>query len=79
MLKWDSLGRWDRQTGGDKFFNIKRLSSKVRMKQSSEELQKDRPKVIVAIPCFNTECFVAALVSETNKYVDQVIVIDHQV
>ena len=35
-----------------------------------------RPKVVAAIPCFNTEPFIAEVVSKARKYVDQVIVID---
>jgi glycosyltransferase involved in cell wall biosynthesis len=33
-------------------------------------------KVVVAIPCFNTERFIGALVSKARKYVDHVIVIN---
>lgn len=35
-----------------------------------------QPKIIAAIPCFNTEPFIADVVSKAKKYVDQVIVID---
>jgi glycosyltransferase involved in cell wall biosynthesis len=35
-----------------------------------------QPKIIAAIPCFNTERFIADVVSNAKKYVDQVIVID---
>jgi len=35
-----------------------------------------RPKVVAAIPCLNTEPFIAAVVTRAKKYVDQVIVID---
>lgn len=35
-----------------------------------------RPKVIAAIPCFNTETSVTSVVANAKKYVDQVIVID---
>jgi len=44
--------------------------------QSSQHSVKTRPKVVAAIPCFNTEPFVAAMVPRARKYVDQVIVID---
>ncbi|MCL0098637.1 glycosyltransferase [Dehalococcoidia bacterium] len=40
------------------------------------EAQQTRPKVLAAIPCFNTEPFIADVVSNAKKYVDQVIVID---
>jgi cellulose synthase/poly-beta-1,6-N-acetylglucosamine synthase-like glycosyltransferase len=33
-------------------------------------------RVIAAIPCFNTQSTIAAVVTKTKKYVDQVIVID---
>lgn len=35
-----------------------------------------QPKIIAAIPCFNTERFIADVVSNAKKYVDQVIVIN---
>ena len=40
------------------------------------EAQQTRPKVLAAIPCFNTEPFIADVVSNAKKYVDRVIVID---
>ena len=46
------------------------------MPQSSQPSQETRPKAIATIPCFNTEPFIANVVSNTKKYVDQVIVID---
>jgi len=46
------------------------------MRHSGQSSEKTRPKVIVAIPCFNTEPFIAGVVSKAKKYVDQVIVID---
>lgn len=46
------------------------------MLQSSQPSQETRPKVIAAIPCFNTEPFIADVVSKARKYVDQVIVVD---
>jgi len=42
----------------------------------SQPSQATRPKVIAAIPCFNTESFIADVVSRARKYVDQVIVIN---
>jgi len=42
--------------------------------QSSQHSQKNRAKVIAAIPCFNTEPFITDVVSKARKYVDQVIV-----
>jgi glycosyltransferase involved in cell wall biosynthesis len=38
--------------------------------------EQTKLKVIAAIPCFNTEHFIADVVSRARKYVDQVIVID---
>ena len=38
--------------------------------------EKARPKVVAAIPCFNTEPSVAAVVARARKHVDQVILID---
>jgi glycosyltransferase involved in cell wall biosynthesis len=38
--------------------------------------QRPLPKVVAAIPCFNTEHFIGDVVSKTRKYVDQVIVIN---
>ena len=35
-----------------------------------------KPRIIAAIPCFNTESFVADIIKTAKKYVDQVIVID---
>ena len=46
------------------------------MSQSSQPPQETRPKVIAAIPCFNTEPFIADVVSRARKYVDRVIVVD---
>jgi glycosyltransferase involved in cell wall biosynthesis len=34
------------------------------------------PRIVVAIPCFNTEHYIADVVTRTKKYVDQVIVIN---
>ena len=38
--------------------------------------KKARPKVVAAIPCFNAEPSVAAVVARARKHVDQVILID---
>jgi len=43
---------------------------------SSHHSAKNRPKVVAAIPCFNTELSIADVVSRARKYVDRVIVID---
>jgi len=48
------------------------------MPKLSQVLQKSRPKVIVAIPCFNSKPYIGDIVLKANKYVDQVIVIDYQ-
>jgi len=37
---------------------------------------QEKPKTVAAIPCFNTEPFIAEVVSKARKYADQVIVID---
>lgn len=34
-------------------------------------IEKARPKVVAAIPCFNTEPSVAAVVARARKHVDQ--------
>ncbi len=44
--------------------------------QLTQPYQENRPKIIAAIPCFNTERSIADIVSRAKKYVDQVIVID---
>lgn len=46
------------------------------MMQSSQPSRESSPRVIAAIPCFNTECSIGDVVSKARKYVDQVIVID---
>ena len=50
----------------------------VSSRDSNLGIQDYRPsaKVVVAIPCFNTEPFIGDVVSKTKKYVDQVIVIN---
>ena len=41
------------------------------------DIHKDsKIKVVAAIPCFNTELYIGGIVSEAQKYVDTVIVID---
>ena len=37
---------------------------------------KNRPKIVAAIPCFNTERSIGDIASRAGRYVDQVIVID---
>jgi glycosyltransferase involved in cell wall biosynthesis len=37
---------------------------------------KSQPKIVAAIPCFNTEGSIGSVVSKTKKYVDRVIVVD---
>lgn len=46
------------------------------MPKPSQSSKGGKLKVIAAIPCFNTENFIAGVVLEAKKYVDQVIVID---
>ena len=46
------------------------------MEQPSHLSQETRLKVIAAIPCFNTEPFIADVISKAKKYVDRIIVID---
>ena len=41
-----------------------------------EPRRTTQPKIIAAIPCFNTEASIADIVSKAKKYVDQVVVID---
>ncbi len=36
----------------------------------------DKPKVVAAVPCFNTERYIEDVVTRARKYVDLVIVID---
>jgi len=42
----------------------------------TQPTDKTRPRVIAAIPCFNTGPFIADVVSRARNYVDEVIVID---
>jgi len=44
--------------------------------QQTLSTQGTRLKVVAAIPCFNTEPFIADVVTRAKRYVDQVIVID---
>lgn len=37
---------------------------------------KSQPKIVAAIPCFNTESSIADVVSKAKEYVDKVIVVD---
>jgi len=46
------------------------------MPQLPQTSRANGPKVVAAIPCFNTESSIADVVSRTSKYVDQVIVIN---
>lgn len=46
------------------------------MPQSSQSSQANGSKVVAAIPCFNTESFIADVVSRARKHVDQVIIIN---
>ena len=46
------------------------------MSQSSQPSTKNGPKVVAAIPCFNTGTYIADIVSRSWVYVDQVFVID---
>ena len=46
------------------------------MEQPCQSRQQTRPKIIAAIPCFNTESSIGDVVSRAARYVDQVIVID---
>jgi len=38
--------------------------------------QGNRPKVVVAVPCFNVEPYIKEVVSKASRYADQVIVVD---
>ncbi|MFP4642041.1 MAG: glycosyltransferase family 2 protein [Chloroflexota bacterium] len=44
--------------------------------QQTQRTQGTRPKVIAAIPCFNTRESIAGIVAGAKKHVDEVIVID---
>jgi len=46
------------------------------MSQSSPSSRETGHRIIAAIPCFNTEHFIADIVSRAREYVDQVVVID---
>lgn len=46
------------------------------MTQPSRFSQKSRPKVLAAIPCFNTKPFIMDVVLKAKKHVDEVIVVD---
>ena len=46
------------------------------MGESPQVSVERRPRILAAIPCHNTETFIADLVTKAKKYVDQVIVID---
>ncbi len=46
------------------------------MAQLCQSSEINRFKVIAAIPCFDTESFIADVVLKATKHVDQVIVID---
>jgi len=35
-----------------------------------------KPKIVAAIPCFNTEPYIGDIVSRVRKYVDEVVVVD---
>lgn len=46
------------------------------MPRASQPSKVTGAKIIVAIPCLNTEPFIGNIVSKAKKYVDQVVVID---
>lgn len=46
------------------------------MNQSYHPSQESKPKIVAAIPCFNTKRFIKGIVSSARKHVDQVIIID---
>lgn len=47
-----------------------------RIMHKTQRTQQTQVKIVAAIPCFNTETFIADVVSRAKNYVDQVIVID---
>ena len=59
---------------------IKKRQNEVVVKLSrsfqTETPQKPYFKVVIAIPCYNTEGTISDVITETKKYVDEVIVID---
>lgn len=42
----------------------------------SKSAHPTQPKIVAAIPCFNTERWITDIVKRTRRYVDQVIVVD---
>jgi len=46
------------------------------MMESYGAFERNRLKIIAAIPCLNTELYIAEIVAEARKYVDGVVVID---
>jgi len=53
-----------------------KMTQETQQTLSTQQTGAARPKVLAAIPCFNTEPFIADVATKTKKYVDQVIVID---
>jgi glycosyltransferase involved in cell wall biosynthesis len=51
-------------------------TQKTQQTQETQQTSIARPKVVAAIPCFNTEGSITDVVKRTRRYVDQVIVID---
>ena len=51
------------------------IEKKVRVELPPPSLKRPY-KIIAAMPCFNTEVFIADVVSKARQYVDQVIVVD---
>ena len=41
-----------------------------------EVSQSTSARVVVVIPCYNTESFISDIVSESRKYADEVVVVD---
>jgi len=55
---------------------IGNLDEEREMLQLGQSSQTKRPRIVAAIPCFNTEPFIAHVVSKARNHVDQVIVVD---
>ncbi|MFO8100739.1 MAG: glycosyltransferase [Dehalococcoidia bacterium] len=43
---------------------------------ADDKTKVSRPRVIVAIPCFNEDRFIGSVVAKAKKFADEVIVVD---
>lgn len=56
--------------------NEPRQPTELKMTDATVAEQRQHPKTIAAIPCFNEELYIGSVVLKTKDYVDQVVVID---